>query len=470
MKTRILLTAVTTMMLAVNAAASEDEVTRTGDFSYHTQGIVVTRNYYDNGYEFASRINRFHRTYVSFDFYSPIFTETYWYHYTPYTWGVSIYDDWHYYGSGVSRYSWRSGFGGSYWWGYDPYMDYNPWMGYGWSSWYNPGVGYHVNVYLGRPYYHYPVAWNRWDYHSHRHNYRPVYVINNNNYYYNTENRTVNDRNRYYNPSHPYDENRRVGYTSGSGRTGGSSYSRPDAGTGRTQAVPGSNSGNRPAADNAGSNTTPRNRERDKANNGLHMGQERRNVAVPTGTKPNTPARPNNPNINDRTNPGKENTQAANDNNNNDSNSGYNEGQTGRRTVKTRTVQTDQNSTADNPSGNTTGNQGNGAPVRNMPRTNPRTETATPADNTRTRTEVQPAGNRATTRTTGDTETKPVQGNTVKTPSERRETTMRQGTTSSSSVKKETTVRRSGQSDSGKSDENSGKSESGKRTGTSRNR
>ncbi len=128
------------------------------------QQIVVNNYYYESGYEYASRINRFHNSYVAFDFYSPLYTETFWYHYTPYTWGVSIYDDWYYYGGGVSRYNWTSGFGGSYWWGYDPWWDYDPWMGYGWNSWYAPGMSYGVNYYLGRPYYHYPTAWNSWSY------------------------------------------------------------------------------------------------------------------------------------------------------------------------------------------------------------------------------------------------------------------------------------------------------------------
>ncbi len=38
------------------------------------------------------------------------------------------------------------------------------------------------------------------------------------------------------------------------------------------------------------------------------MGQNRRGVAVPAEAKPNEPARPNNPNVNDRTDPGREKT------------------------------------------------------------------------------------------------------------------------------------------------------------------
>ncbi|MCK7540621.1 MAG: hypothetical protein MZV63_61895 [Marinilabiliales bacterium] len=70
-----------------------------------SQQVVVNNYYYDSGYEYASRMKRFHTSYVTFDFYSPLYTEIFWYRYTPYTWGVSIYDDWYYYGGGVSRYN-----------------------------------------------------------------------------------------------------------------------------------------------------------------------------------------------------------------------------------------------------------------------------------------------------------------------------------------------------------------------------
>jgi hypothetical protein len=53
--------------------------------------VTVTNNYHDYDYYYSSRINRFHRSYVAFNYYSPVFTETYWYSYSPYTWGASIY-------------------------------------------------------------------------------------------------------------------------------------------------------------------------------------------------------------------------------------------------------------------------------------------------------------------------------------------------------------------------------------------
>jgi hypothetical protein len=227
MKTKILLTAMATMALVCTALASgPGELRGERGNGYGNQQIVVNNYYYESGYEYASRINRFHNSYVAFDFYSPLYTETFWYHYTPYTWGVSIYDDWYYYGGGVSRYNWTSGFGGSYWWGYDPWWNYDPWMGYGWNSWYAPGMSYGVNYYLGRPYYHYPMAWNSWSYSNwnanspydrydhHSHPNEPENWNNNNSH--------NNSNNTGYNPSKPYDTGHRQGYPVSTRRSTGS--------------------------------------------------------------------------------------------------------------------------------------------------------------------------------------------------------------------------------------------------------
>jgi hypothetical protein len=290
MKTKILLSAITVMMITSFAAASGSN--EENGYGYSGQQVIVNNYYYDNGYEYASRIKRFHTSYVTFDFYSPMFTEIYWYSYTPYTWGVSIYDDWDYYGPVVSRYTWRSGFGGSYWWGYDPWWNYNPWMGYGWDSWYSPGVSYSINFHLGRPYYHYPMAWNRWHHFSDWNYSRPVYIINNNyhNYYYgSTVRNSYSSGGKNYNPSNPYENGRRTGYTVTDGR---SSTIRNASSAGNTGA---SQAGN----------------DRRKSNNGLRMGQYRRGTVTPAEPKPNEPDRPNNPNVNDRMNPGREKANAT---------------------------------------------------------------------------------------------------------------------------------------------------------------
>lgn len=321
MKTKILL-AVTALLTVSLFSAAEKRSPDSGAYGYGngSQQVVVNNYYFGNGYEYSSRLKRFHNSYASFDFYSPVYTEAYWYNFTPYTWGVSIYDDWYYYGAGVSRYSWRSGFGGSYWWGYDPWMDYDPWMGYGWNSWYSPGFSNGINIYLGRPQYHYPVAWNRWNYHQHWDSYRPVYVVNNNHYSTYVNN---NSYGRGYNPSRTATTDRRSGYTvvngrstqgtgagtgtSGTGRTLGTTTGTGTSGTGRTQGTRTGTGTTESRGNSTGQNTG----DKDKSNNGLRMGQYRRGVAVPAETKPNQPPRPNNPNVNDRTDPGREKTGAG---------------------------------------------------------------------------------------------------------------------------------------------------------------
>ncbi len=273
-----------------------------------SQQVVVNNYYYQSGYDYASRIRRFHNTFVTFDFYSPMYTETYWYRYTPYTWGVSIYDDWYYYGAGVSRYTWRSGFGGSYWWGYDPWRDYDPWMGYRWNSWYSPGISFSVNFYLGRPYYHYPMAWNRWQHYAGWSYSRPVNIINHNtyNYYYGSDKRTVNRSNSSgYNPSHPYSSDRRSGYTSTGGRSSETRTTQTTATGGRT-ATGSRDYGRTGTGESRNTVTTQPDGNRDKSNNGLRMGQYRRGVADPVNPGDNGLPRTRNPNVNDRTDPGRE--------------------------------------------------------------------------------------------------------------------------------------------------------------------
>lgn len=292
MKTKILLTGLALLSLTAVMTATDNQSSVAGVSNANGGQKVVVRSYLpDNGYEYSSRIRRFHNSYVSFDFYSPVYTEVYWYNYRPYTWGVSIYDDWYYYGGAATRYTWRNGFGGSYWWGFEPWQSYDPWMGYGWNPWYNPGVSIGINFYLGRPYYHYPVTWNRWHYGGVRNHSGPVYIINNNNYYYSSARRTDNNtRNReYYNPPRVNDSGQRSGYTV----TGGRST------TGQT------NNGTS-AGSTVNNGRTQQDNGRTRSNNGLRMGQYRRGVAEPTVSKPNQPARTNNPNVYDRTNPGRE--------------------------------------------------------------------------------------------------------------------------------------------------------------------
>ena len=53
--------------------------------------LVVNNYYNDYDFSFASRINRFHRSYAVFDYYSPLFTDPYWYDYQPWYLGLNFY-------------------------------------------------------------------------------------------------------------------------------------------------------------------------------------------------------------------------------------------------------------------------------------------------------------------------------------------------------------------------------------------
>jgi len=99
---------------------------------------IIINNYYDsygNDFYYSSRINRFHRSYAVFDYYSPMFTDTYWYDYNPVSWGISIYG---------------GGFGLRL--GYDPYY-YSPYS----YSWYDP-IYYDPYYYWG----YYPRYYSYW--------------------------------------------------------------------------------------------------------------------------------------------------------------------------------------------------------------------------------------------------------------------------------------------------------------------
>jgi len=171
------------------------------DYRNDDAGIVINNYYDDYDYYYSSRINRFHRSYAAFDYYSPVFTETYWYNYQPYSWGTSIYGrsalgfgftvnfPVYYYGWGTDywydyNYGWYDPYYGSSWyWGYDPFY----------YSWYSP---VYININIGPRWGH-----NYWYGRNFWHNeYRPVYHTTNNYYYDNYSNRnsyrSMPDRNR----------------------------------------------------------------------------------------------------------------------------------------------------------------------------------------------------------------------------------------------------------------------------------
>lgn len=96
-------------------------------------------DYYD--YMYSSRIRRFHRPIMS-GYYSPIYTNMYWYNYDPFCFGTSIY----------TTYSF-----------FNPYLPWGgPSWGFGWNSW--SGLSFGFGYGYGNPY-----AWSnpwRWGYYG----------------------------------------------------------------------------------------------------------------------------------------------------------------------------------------------------------------------------------------------------------------------------------------------------------------
>jgi hypothetical protein len=147
---------------------SEAQVNDSRNYNNDYPGTIIN-NYYDNDCYYASRINRFHRSYSAFDYYSPVFTDNYWYGYEPFSWGVSLYGSIGFgfgigFGLGFSYnypgyYGWGYPyFSGSYYWGYNPYY-----YGYGYphSSHWGYGNDWHHNYYSSNEH-------NQWNNNSRR--------------------------------------------------------------------------------------------------------------------------------------------------------------------------------------------------------------------------------------------------------------------------------------------------------------
>lgn len=170
------------MLTGLTANAQTDY---SGDYR-NDNATVVVNNYYDNyDYYYSSRINRFHRSYSAFDYYAPVFTDTYWYNYQPYSWGVSIYGGGGF-GAGFANsypvynygYAYNPG-------GYDPYYGYSYYGGYDpfyYSNWYSASV---VNIRIGYSWPGYYWGYNGHDHHYSHHNYDYRHGHNSYNNYYN---------------------------------------------------------------------------------------------------------------------------------------------------------------------------------------------------------------------------------------------------------------------------------------------
>src|ERR1035437_4631731 len=160
-----------------------------GGFSevrHDNAGVVINNYHNDYDYYFTSRINRFHRSYAAFDYYAPVFTDSYWYDYQPFSCGLSIY--------GGMGFGLGSNYGYDSYYNYDPYygsdLDYDPYY-YNpfYYSWYSPVI---FNFNFGHRWYNDSYGWN----------------------------------NRYYNHNYYAHNDFRGNYSNISRRTSGSEFSR----------------------------------------------------------------------------------------------------------------------------------------------------------------------------------------------------------------------------------------------------
>ena len=199
MKAKIYIGIIT--VAALSAIPAKSQISGYSDYRNDGSTLVVNNYYNDYDFYYSSRINRFHRSYSAFTYYSPVFTETYWYNFQPYSWGVSIYGGGggFYYNYPVYNYGWYDPYYGyNYSWGYDPFY----------YSWYSPVIinfnlgyrwGYHDRYYFG---YH---PWYR--------GYGPVYNTYNTYNYYNYPSSKYSSR-EYSTSSFPVENNRSNGSVS----------------------------------------------------------------------------------------------------------------------------------------------------------------------------------------------------------------------------------------------------------------
>ena len=132
MKAKYYIGIISVLLLTFSSVNAQRDDSR--DYRNDDAKIVVNNYYDDYDYYFTSRINRFHRSYAAFDYYAPVFTDSYWYNYQPFSWGISIY------GGGFSigyNYNWPVYYGYGDYWGYNPFY---------YSNWYSPVI---INLNFG---------------------------------------------------------------------------------------------------------------------------------------------------------------------------------------------------------------------------------------------------------------------------------------------------------------------------------
>ena len=97
-------------------------------------------DYYD--YSYSARLRRFYNPCYGYGYYSTYYTNSYWYSYNPFQWGVSIYLGYNWWPSFHTSFSWHHPNYYGYGWGnnYNSHHHHN--YSYGYGSYNNYGSGY----------------------------------------------------------------------------------------------------------------------------------------------------------------------------------------------------------------------------------------------------------------------------------------------------------------------------------------
>ncbi len=184
MKTNIKFIGIITLILFIVPTGLTFSFAQNGGYyendygNYQAGTRVEINNYYGNRISYTARINRFHRTYVNIDYYTPYYVDYYSY-YTPFMNEWSYYSPVDYYfGVNVFYTPWRSYYRPRFYSAYWSYPVY--YNSYYYNSCRNVPV-YYQSAYYGYPSKKYRMNWGYYSSHkSYKHN---NYGVVNRNYY-----------------------------------------------------------------------------------------------------------------------------------------------------------------------------------------------------------------------------------------------------------------------------------------------
>lgn len=146
----------------------------TEQYSDDQGNTYITNNYYNDddyyNYEYSARLRRYYSPAIGYGYYDPFYTNSYWYDYNPYNYGVSIYLGYNWWAPSYGYYD-------PFWYG--PVYPHHHFYGY-YDSWYSPYGYYGYNNYWnGYNHGYYNGYWDGY--------YNGVYAsAYNNPYYYNS--------------------------------------------------------------------------------------------------------------------------------------------------------------------------------------------------------------------------------------------------------------------------------------------